>query len=350
MTKKILVFNVGSSTIKISIFKEKTKTFKNKYENLKTKKDYVDTFNKIYQEIKDKEIDIIIHRVVHGGDSKKPLKINKKVKQKIKEFSKFAPLHNERELLVINLAEKFNKPQYAVFDTSFFVNLPKISTIYPIPSELSKKYKIKKYGFHGLSHKSVSEGIKGKTITCHLGAGVSMTAIKNKKPIDTSMGLTPLEGLMMETRSGTIDPGLIIFLQKKGYDVGKILNFKSGFKGLCKYSDFRDILKNLNKKNVKLTYEIFVYQIVKYIGAYIAELDGLDNLIFTGAIGENVPKLREDICRHLDFFKIKLDKFKNQKNKEIISSDSSKVKVYVRKANEDEIMVEEVLKIINKKR
>ncbi len=397
MVKKILVFNVGSSTIKFSIFNEKTKILEGKYENLKTKKDYAGAFNRVYQKIKNKKIELIIHRVVHGGDAKKPLKINKNVKQKIKEFSKFAPLHNKRELLIINLAEKFNKPQYAVFDTSFFVNLPKISTTYPIPSELIKKYKIKKYGFHGLSHESVSRGINGKTITCHLGAGVSMTAIKNKKPIDTSMGLTPLEGLMMGTRSGTIDPGLIIFLQKKGYDVGKILNFKSGFKGLCNYSDFRDILKNLNKKNVKLTYEIFVYQIVKYIGAYTAELNGLDNLIFTGAIGENVPKLREDICKHLDFLKIKLDKSKNikiqknfyliqnknfedkknrkffasfksgkhenqwfsssrkskdfrefedKKNKEIISSDSSKVKVYVKKANEDEIMVREVMKIL----
>ncbi|MEK6875576.1 MAG: acetate/propionate family kinase [Nanoarchaeota archaeon] len=349
MVKKILVFNVGSSTIKFSLFENREKILEGKYEKLKSKEDYEKSFEKISNELSKKVgFDIIAHRVVHGGNMKSPVKIDKKVKEKIRDFSKFAPLHNSRELMIINLAEKFKKPQFAVFDTSFFIKLPEITKLYPIPKELSKKYHIRKYGFHGLSHESVSRGLKGKTITCHLGRGASMTAIKNNKPIDTSMGLTPLEGLMMCTRSGDLDPGIVLFLEKKGYDTDKILNIKSGIKGITnqKYSDFRDILKNIKNKEAKLAYDMFVYRIIKYIGAYTAVLDGLNNLIFTGAIGENAPRLRRDICEHLDFLGIKLDKNKNEKNKGLISSSSSKVKIYVKSANEDEIIIREVLKII----
>lgn len=345
--KKILVFNVGSSTLKFSLFENKEKTLEGRYERLKEPEDYKNAFNEIVNELQKKVgFDLIAHRVVHGGNVKRAVLINKKVKQQIKKFSKFAPLHNPQQLKIINSAEKFKKPQYAVFDTMFFANLPAVSKIYPIPRELTQKYKIRKYGFHGLSHQAVSQGLKGKIIACHLGKGASMTAIKNGKPLDTSMGLTPLEGLMMCTRSGDIDPGLITFLNKKGYNTGKILNSKSGLKGISKFADFRDVLKTLKQKNSKLAYDMFVYHIVKYIGAYIAVLDGLDNLVFTGAIGENVPRLRKDICEHLDFVEVKLDKNKNDKNKEIISSKSSKVKVYVRSANEDEIIVREVLRVI----
>lgn len=345
--KKILVFNVGSSTLKFSLFENREKTLEGKYEKLKTNQDYKKSFTEISNELNEKVgFDIIAHRVVHGGNLKKPVLINKKIKQQIKKFSGFAPLHNPQQLKIINFAEKFHKPQYAVFDTMFFANLPEVSKIYPIPKELTQKYKIKKYGFHGLSHQAVSQGLKGKTITCHLGKGASMTAIKNKKPVDTSMGLTPLEGLMMCTRSGDVDPGLITFLENKNYNVKKILNESSGLKGISKFADFREVLKTLKNKNSKLAYDMFVYHIIKYIGAYIAVLDGLNNLVFTGAIGENVPKLRRDICEHLDFIGIKLDKNKNNKNKEIISAKNSKAKVYVKKADEDEIIAREVLKVI----
>ena len=345
MVKKILVFNVGSSTLKFSLFEGKQKTIEGKYEKLNSDEKFKKAFNEISNELEKKiGFDLIIHRVVHGGDIKKPVKINKKIKSKIKEFSKFAPLHNPKQLTIINLAEKFKKPQYAVFDTMFFSKLPNISKLYPIPKELTKKYHIQRYGFHGLSHKSVSQGLKGKTITCHLGRGASMTAIENSKPVDTSMGLTPLEGLMMCTRSGDIDPGLIIFLEKKGYNTKKILNLFSGIKGISKYSDFRDILKTMNKnKDSKLAYEMFAYHIIKYIGAYSAVLDGIDNLIFTGAIGENVPKLRKYICDRIDYLGVKLDK---NKNKLLISSKKSKVKIYVKHTEEDQIMIKEVMKII----
>jgi acetate kinase len=344
--RNILVFNVGSSSIKYSLFKEVELLKSGNYERLKTKEDYRDSVEKIFVEITEK-IDLIVHRIVHGGDLKKAAKINEEIKSKIKELSEFAPLHNPKQLMVIELCEIYKKPQYAVFDTMFFSNIPEIANIYAIPIEVTRKYNIRRYGFHGLSHEYVSKNLKGKTITCHLGSGSSIAAIIEGKPVDVSMGLTPLEGLIMGTRSGTIDPGIVFFLQKKGYNVEEMLTEKSGLKGLCGYNDFRDILANMNReKSCKLAYEMFIYSIVKMIGAYIAVMDGIDNLVFTAAIGENVPKLREDVCSHFSYLKLKLNKEKNQENAEVISSESSKVKVIVKKTSEETMAVEEVLKII----
>lgn len=343
----ILVLNVGASSIKYSIFANLQKIESGKYEKLKSREDYkrvlIDILKNRNKKIK---IDLIIHRVVHGGEIKKPTKINSEVKKQIKKFSELAPLHNPRQLIMINLAEKLNVPQYAVFDSSFFAELPEISRIYPINLKLTKKYGIRKYGFHGISHKSVSENLKGKTITCHIGDGVSMSAIKNGKPIDTTMGFTPLEGLMMGTRSGSIDSGIIFFLQKKGINAEKVLNFESGLKGISGYSDFRDLIKTMGKKESKLAYYMFVYKIAKQIGAYAVALRGLDNLVFTGEIGKNNSRIREEICKNLDILGIKIDRQKNKKNSELISSDNSKVKVYVRSPNEELEMVKEVLKIL----
>jgi acetate kinase len=347
MAKNILVFNVGSSSIKYSLFENENLINSGNYERLKTKEDYKNSVEKIFKKFEDKRIDFIAHRVVHGGDLKKPSRINEKVKDKIREFSQFAPLHNPKQLMVIELCEKYKKPQYAVFDTMFFSEIPEVAKTYAIPKEIAKKFEIRRYGFHGLSHEYVSRGLKRKTITCHLGSGSSIAAIKDGKPIDTSMGLTPLEGIMMGTRPGSIDPGIIIFLEKKGYNVNKMLTEESGLKGLCGFNDFRDILSNMKKnKDCKLAYDLFIYRIIKVIGSYIAALNGLDNLVFTAAIGENVPKLREDICSHLSFLNIIIDNKKNKSNSEIISTKNSKVKVYVKKTNEEKMAVEEVLKIL----
>lgn len=344
--KNILVFNVGSSSLKYSFFSNRKKLYTENFERLKEKKDFEKAVSKIAEKLHGQKIDLIAHRVVHGGELNKPSKVDKKVKEIIKKFSEFAPLHNPNQLRVIEICEKkFKQSQYAVFDTMFFSDLPDIAKIYPIPKEITKKHKIRRYGFHGLSHKFVSRGLKGKTITCHLGSGSSISAIEDEKPLDTSMGLTPLEGLVMGTRSGTIDPGLILFLEKQGYNTKKILTEKSGLKGLCGHNDFRDILSSMKtSKDCKLAYNIFIYKIIKIIGSYIAALNGLDNLVFTAAIGENVPKLREDICKNLSFLGVKLNNEKNKRNKELISSGTSKVKVYVKKTNEDEQIVREVLK------
>lgn len=347
MMKKILVFNVGSSSIKYSLFEDLNLTDSGNFERLKTKEDYSKSVEKIFKKIDGKGIDFIVHRVVHGGDLKKPSKITEETKKKIEEFSEFAPLHNPKQLIVIELCESYKKPQYAVFDTMFFSEIPDEAKFYAIPKEITKKYGIKRYGFHGLSHKYVSRDLKGKTITCHLGSGSSISAIKDKKPIDTTMGFTPSEGLIMGTRSGTIDPGIIFFLEKKGYNPRDLLTEKSGLKGLTGFNDFRDILSKMNKnKNCRLAYEMLVYQIAKIIGSYIASLNGLDNLVFTAKIGENVAKLREDVCKHFSFLGIEIDKEKNKLNAEVISSGKSRIKVFVRKTNEEKMAVEEVLKIL----
>jgi acetate kinase len=347
MVRNILVFNVGSSSIKYNLFKNSNLIKSGCYERLKSKEDYEKAVQDIFKKSENVKIDTIAHRVVHGGELRKTSKITENVKEEIKEFSQFAPLHNPKQLMVIEICERYKKPQYAVFDTMFFSNLPEVSETYAIPKEITEKYNIKRYGFHGLSHESVSIGLKGKIITCHLGSGSSISAIKNGKAIDISMGLTPLEGIMMGTRSGSIDPGIIFFLQKKAYNVEEILTNKSGLKGISGYNDFRDILSKMNKnKDCKLAYDLFIYQIIKAIGSYIAAMDGLDNLVFTAAIGENVPRLRKDICENLKFIGLKLDKSKNNKNIELISSKDSKVKVYVKKTNEEEIIVKEVLKIL----
>jgi len=347
MVKKILIFNVGSSSIKYSLFENLKFIESGDYERLKSKEDYEKTVQNIFKKLENKNIDIIAHRIVHGGELKQTSKITKEVKEKIREFSEFAPLHNPKQLMVIEFCEKFNKEQYAVFDTMFFSNIPEVAKIYSIPKDITKKYNIKRYGFHGLSHESISRGLKGKTIVCHLGSGSSISAIKDEKAIDTSMGLTPLEGIFMSTRSGSIDPGIIFFLEKKGYNTEDILTNKSGLKGISGYEDFRDILSRMSKnKDCKLAYDLFVYQIIKAIGSYSAALNGLNNLVFTAKIGENVPKLREDVCKNLQFMNLYIDKKKNKLNSELISSKSSKVKVYVRRTNEEKMIVEEVLKIL----
>lgn len=345
--KNILIFNVGSSSIKYSLFKNSEFIESGNFERLKTKEDYDKAVKNIFLKLDIEKIYLIAHRVVHGGDLKKSCRITEEVKKKIKDFSELAPLHNPRQLLVIELCEEYKKPQYAVFDTMFFAELPEIARTYAIPKNITEKYKIRRYGFHGLSHEFVSRGLKGKTITCHLGSGSSISAILNGKAIDTSMGFTPLEGLIMGTRSGTIDPGIIFFLEKKGYNMKEILTEESGLKGISKYNDFRDILANLKKdKDCKLAYDLFVYSIVKIIGSYIAVLNGLDNLVFTAAIGENNAKIREDVCSNLRFLGIEIDREKNKLNSEVISSTKSKVKVLVKKTNEEKMAVEEVLKIL----
>jgi acetate kinase len=339
----ILVFNVGSSSIKYSLFQENKLLESGKYERLKSKEDYKKSVEKIFHNINLEKISLIIHRVVHGGELNHQAKITKEVKNKIKEFSEFASLHNPKELRVIELCEKYNKTQFAVFDTMFFSELSEKAKTYAIPLEISKRYKIKRYGFHGLSHEYVSKNLKGKTIVCHLGAGVSISAIIDGKAIDTSMGFTPLEGLMMGTRSGTIDPGIILFLQKKGYNVEEILTEKSGLKGISGYEDFRDVRSRTTKnKNCKLAYEMFSYQIIKTIGSYVSAMNGLNNLVFTGAIGENVPSLRKNVCKNLEYLKLKIDEEKNKNNSELISSANSKVKVFVKKTNEEKMAVEKV--------
>lgn len=310
-----------------------------------------------------KEISAVGHRIVHGGEKfVKSTKIDSGVIKEIKKLSSLAPLHNPVNLEGVLACQKLIKrtPQIAVFDTAFHQTMPEKAFIYGIPYDFYEKENIRRYGFHGTSHKFVIEkAIKIlkkknlKIISCHLGNGSSITASLNGKSIDTSMGFTPLEGIIMGTRSGNIDPAIIFHLEKKysKESVEEILLKKSGILGLSKISsDMRKIYeKSLQKdKLANLTLEILSYQIAKYCGAYAAGLNGLDSLIFTGGIGENAFYIREKVCKYLEFLGAKLDKTKNTKNEELISNPKSKIKIFVIKTDEELQIARETAAIVLK--
>jgi len=314
----ILVLNCGSQSIKWKLFKRKSK-----FALELKKQNKVDVFNvKNYKKILEKElgkikkedIKIIGHRFVFGGDKfRDPVIITKKNLEQLRKFNKFAPLHNPFNILGIEMAQKVfkNSKQIAVFDTGFYKDLPKESYIYSLPENIRKKFK--RFGFHGISHKFVAEQAskqmkkpfnKLKIITCHLGGGSSITAIKNGKAVDTSMGFSPMEGLMMMTRTGDIDSGIVLELARE-FSVKKtneILNYKSGIKGLCGEDKMLKVLKRKDKK-AKLALKIFIYKIKKYIGSYYAILNGCDLLVFTGTIGYGSSKIRNMIYKDLGILK-----------------------------------------------
>ena len=300
------------------------------------------------------EVVAIGHRVVHGGEQfASTVLITTEVKNKIKELFALAPLHNPPNFLGITVAERvFPKArQVAVFDTAFHQSMPPRAYRYAIPKELYSEMGIRAYGFHGTSHLYVSkkaaeylQNPEAKIITIHLGNGSSMTAIKNGKSIDHSMGLGPMGGLVMGTRSGDIDPSIIFHLiNERGFkakEVNDILNKKSGLLGLCGLSDMRDVKKAMAEDNQDaiLAYELYAYRIQKYIGTFSASLNGLDAIIFTAGIGENDPDMREAVCNEMEFFGIQLDKTKNKVKSGAIrevNTPDSKVKILVVPTNEE---------------
>lgn len=364
--KNILILNVGSSSLKFSLFSQDKKLIGGKCDRIAGKESYVEVgkdridmdlpnFDVALDEVmfqlkqRDFSFEVIAHRVVHGGPISETCLITSEVEETIGKFAKFAPLHNPPQLQVINVCKKYGLNQYAVFDTAYHAVMPKVAYDYALPREVVKEHDIKKYGFHGTSHKSVNRGMKGKTISCHLGNGSSIAASIDGKCQDTSMGLTPLAGLVMATRSGDLDPGLVIFLTEKGYDVDKLLNKESGFKGFSEYTDMLHILDNLNDENVKAAYDAFIYSIVKYVGSYVAVLNGVDNLIFTGGIGEHIGKVRADVCKQLEFLGVKLKSEQDIVGKlgyDIASTQDSSVTVYVKDPEEEEQIAREVLDLI----
>ncbi|HEY5561131.1 MAG TPA: acetate kinase [Clostridiaceae bacterium] len=313
------------------------------------------------------EINAVGHRVVHGGESfKQSVVIDSKVKSILNDCIKLAPLHNPANIIGIEACEALlpQVPMIAVFDTAFHQTLPDYSYIYPLPYELYTEYGIRKYGFHGTSHKYVSEKAaaflnkditKLKMITCHLGNGASITALDGGRSIETSMGFTPLEGIAMGTRSGSIDPAIITYIQKEYNisikEVENILNNKSGILGISGVSsDFRDVEKASKEGNAraKLALNVFYYKVKKFIGSYAFVLGGLDCLVFTAGLGENSAETREAICSNLEHFGIKIDPSLNQvRGKEaIISSSDSKVKVLVIPTNEELMIAKETMLLI----
>jgi acetate kinase len=301
------------------------------------------------------EIGAVGHRVVHGGEEfTGSVIIDEKVIASIEKFADLAPLHNPPNLAGILAAQRNlpNAKQVACFDTAFHATIPKIAYMYALPYELYEKYGIRRYGFHGISHRYVARraaAIMGRgkydinAITCHLGNGCSVTAVKQGRSIDTSMGLTPLEGVPMGTRSGDLDPAILFYLADKGYDakaLKTLCNKKSGLLGISGISnDMRNLEEFAKKGNAraKLAIDVFCYRIKKYIGAYAAVLDTVDAVVFTGGIGENAVFLREKICNAVTQIGVKLDYAANQtaiaKEAEINTKDS-KVKVFVIPTNE----------------
>lgn len=319
------------------------------------------------------EVSAVGHRVVHGGEYfKKPAVITEEVIREIRELIPLAPLHNPSHLTGILACRKLlgdTIPQVAVFDTSFYSNLPPKAYIYPIPYEYYLKHNIRKYGFHGTSHKYVSErynnlfkkpGKQAKIISCHLGNGSSITAINDNKAIETSMGLTPLGGIMMGTRSGSLDPSVVLHLAKQESlncdDMNNILNKKSGLFGISGISsDEREITKaeKAGNERAKLAHEMMNYQIIQYIGSYYAILQGCDAIIFTGGIGENQWEHRKKICEHLKFMGIEIDDKLNQKmilgGEGKISTSNSKIDVMVIPTNEEMEIAKETYALLNPK-
>ena len=320
--------------------------------------------------IKDyKEIDAVGHRLVHGGEEfASSVLINQDVINKVIECSDLAPLHNPANLKGVNAVSAIlpNVPQVGVFDTAFHQTMPDYAYMYAIPYELYEKYGVRRYGFHGTSHRYVSQRVceflgvdpKGKKIiTCHIGNGGSISAIKDGKCIDTSMGLTPLEGLVMGTRSGDIDAGAVTFImEKEGLNatgVSNLLNKKSGVLGVSGVSsDMRELEAAVAAGNPKaiLAEKMYFYRIKKYIGAYAAALGGVDIILFTGGVGENQANCRSEVCEGLEFMGVKIDLEKNKVRGEeaIISADDSKVTVAVIPTDEELMIASDTLAILNK--
>ncbi|WP_378176060.1 acetate/propionate family kinase [Aquimarina sp. SS2-1] len=312
------------------------------------------------------EIQVVGHRVVHGGSTfAKTVEINDEVKEKIEKLSALAPLHNPANLQGILVSEEIfsNAKQVAVFDTAFHQTIPIEAYKYAIPNSFLDEHGIRVYGFHGTSHKYVSEKAiahlgkrNSKIITIHLGNGCSMTAVKNGNSVDHTLGFAPMNGLIMGTRSGDIDPAVIFYMVKSlGYsldEVNSLLQKESGMLGLTGFSDLRDIESNAEKGNVdcQQALEMNAYRIKKFIGAYVAAMNGVDVIVFTAGIGENSDLMRNLVCTGLDYFGIQLDEQKNKmRSKEIrdISKDTSKVKILVIPTNEELEIAKQSLELLN---
>ncbi len=315
------------------------------------------------------EINAVGHRMVHGGERfSESVLLNKEVLDAFAACNDLAPLHNPANLKGVNAVSAIlpNVPQIGVFDTAFHQTMPDYAYMYAIPYELYEKYGVRRYGFHGTSHRYVSQRVceflgvdpKGKKIiTCHIGNGGSISAIKDGKCMDTSMGLTPLEGLVMGTRSGDIDAGAVTFImEKEGLTptgVSNLLNKKSGVLGISGVSsDMRELEAAVAAGNPKaiLAEKMYFYRIKKYIGAYAAALGGVDIILFTGGVGENQANCRSEVCEGLEFMGVKIDLEKNKVRGEeaVISADDSKVTVVVIPTDEELMIASDTLAILNK--
>ena len=393
---KILVVNCGSSSLKYQLIDMETETLlakglcerigidgrlkheaigKDKFVSEEPLKDHNDAIQAVLKALLDPEhgviksvdeIDAVGHRVAHGGVGfAKSVLITPEVKAAIDRNSELAPLHNPANLIGIEACEKImNVPMVAVFDTAFHQTMPEKAYLYAIPYKYYEKYKIRKYGFHGISHQYVANRVAQlknvpakslKIVNCHLGQGASICAILNGKSVDTSMGFTPLGGIPMGTRSGDLDPSVVTYIMEKenieSKEMENILNNKSGVFGVSEVSvDFRDIEAEAEKgdHNAKLAMKIFIYDVAQFIAKYAVAMQGIDVITFTAGVGEKGIEDREEICKYLEFLGVKIDKeLNNHKNIEAkISSKDSKIEVWVIPTNEELLIAKDTERIV----
>ena len=390
--KKILVLNSGSSSLKYQLFNVDGDKYdvvaKGKADRIgihgsfveikitngekRTREVALPTHNEAIEEVTKEllngalasmeEIDAVGHRIVQGGDIfKNSVLVTDTVIEQIEELSELAPLHNHAHVLGIKAVQKLlpNVPQTVVFDTAFHQTMPKEAFLYALPMEQYTKHKIRRYGFHGTSHAYVSQkaaeliGKRGKIITCHLGNGASISAVDNGICLDTSMGFTPLAGLVMGTRCGDIDPYIPLYIcktqNKTPDEVNEILNKKSGMFGLCGYSDNRDIETLYGVEECATdALNAYIHSIIRFIGAYIAVLGGVDAIVFTAGIGENGSLVRKLVIERLAYLAITLDEEANSKRGDIteISTKDSKVRVFVIPTDEEYMIAKDTMNIV----
>ncbi|WP_288705241.1 acetate kinase [uncultured Ruminococcus sp.] len=317
------------------------------------------------------EISAVGHRIVQGAEIfDKPVLVTDEVIQQIDDLKELAPVHNHAHALALWACKKVmpaNVPQVVVFDTAFHQTMPEKAYMFGLPYEDYENYSVRKYGFHGTSHRFVSNALAQalgkdikdlKIVSCHLGNGSSITAVQGGKSVDTSMGFTPLDGLLMGTRTGCVDPSAVTFVAEKHHftpsQMSEYMNKKSGFLGVSGISsDNRDITAAAEKgdKRALLAKDILVYEIKKYIGSYAAAMNGLDAVLFTGGIGENSDDVRAEVCRNMDFFGIKLDEEANNGCRgqlKRISAPDSKVEVWIVPTNEELLIARDTLSLISK--
>lgn len=377
----ILVINSGSSSVKYKLFnmQDEKELAKGAIERIGVSKDVpnhesavklvlnslVDKKRGVIRDISD--IDAVGHRVVHGGEKfSDSVVITDEVIKVIKSYFRLAPLHNPPNLLGIEVAQKLlpDIKHVAVFDTAFHQTIPPSAYLYGLPYSFYEKDRIRRYGFHGTSHKFVAARTakilkkplnKLKLIIAHLGNGCSVTAVKNGLSVNTSMGFTPLEGLLMGTRSGDIDPAIVLYLMREKniamLDADDLLNKKSGLLGMSGVSsDMRDVYEALENgdKKAKLAFEVFIDRIQKYIGSYIVTMDGVDAIVFTAGIGENHAPTRGAVCEKLSFIGVKIDRKKNTSaaKEKIITAEGSKAKVLVVPTNEELMIARETHRLV----
>lgn len=367
LAMKILTVNTGSSSVRLAAFVrhgEKLTELASAREDWGVEPE--DILQKFMQAHRLAKVNVVVHRVVHGGVRlTSPCLIDRDVEREIKRLEPLAPLHNPVALKWIHAASEVfgaHTPQVAVFDTAFFTHLPTVAQTYAIPHELIEKYRLRRYGFHGLAHQAMWQAWRdrhpdflqnGKIISMQLGAGCSITATDKGLPRDTSMGFSPLEGLMMATRSGDLDPGLMTFLQRQEgltpEQMDQLLNEQSGLSGVSGISaDIRKLLRSKGGR-AELAVNLYCYRARKYLGAYLAVLGGTNAVVFGGGVGENIPVVREKILAGMEWCGISIDARKNSdaNGMSCINSETSQIEVWVVPVNEAAILAQEAEAVIS---